>query len=124
MGTTMTPSYTNLFLTYFEPNALQNAPCQLHPWLRYIDNVFKIWTEGPYNLNIFIDYLNNIHPTIKFASSHSSTNIPFLDVYVSLTNDWSIPVYTDLYTKPTDHNTNISIHLAIPYTLKKPLLSF
>ena len=45
-----------------------------------------IWTEGPDNLKIFIDYLNNIHQ-IKFTSSHSqsSTNVPFLDVSVPLT---------------------------------------
>ena len=29
---------------------------------------------------IMIEGLNNIHFTIKFTSSHSSTNIPFLDV--------------------------------------------
>ena len=43
------------------------------------------------NLKIFIHYLNNIHSTVKFTSSHSSTNIPFLDVNVSLTNDGNTP---------------------------------
>ena len=67
---------------------------------------------------MFIDYLN-IHPTIKFTSSHSYTNVPFLDVNVSLNNG---NIYTDLYTKPT--NTNIYFfHLVIPYMLKKPFLS-
>ena len=108
----MTPSYANLFLGFFEANALKNAPFQPHTWLRYIDDIFMIWTEGLDNLKIFIDYLNNIHSTIKFTSSHSSTNIPFLDVSVSLTNDGSIS--TDLYTKPTDK------HL---YIQKKPFLS-
>ena len=80
MGTKMAPSYANLFLGFFEANALKNAPFQPHTWLRYIDDIFMIWTEGLDNLKIFIDYLNNIHSTIKFTSSHSSTNIPFLDV--------------------------------------------
>ena len=93
MGTKMVPSYANLFLG-FEANALENAPFQPHTWLRYIDDIFMIWTEGPDNLYIFIDYLNNIHSTIKFTSSHFSTNVPFLDVSVSLTNDGSIS--TDL----------------------------
>ena len=57
------------------------------------------------NLKIFIDYLKNIHSTIKFTSLHSSTNIPFLDVSVSLTNDGSIS--TDLYTKPTDKHQHL-----------------
>ena len=117
MGTKMAPSYANLFLGLFEANALKNAPFQPHTWLRYIDDIFMIWTEGPDNLKIFIDYLNNIHSTIKFTSSHSSTNIPFLDVSVSLTNDGSIS--TDLPNLQT--NTNIySIHLAILHIQKKP----
>ena len=71
--------------------------------------------------NSFIDYLNNIHSTIKFTISHSSTNIPFLDVNVSLTNDGNIS--TDLYTKPTDKHQHYSIHPAILYIQKKPFLS-
>ena len=78
MGTKMAPSYANLFLGYFEANALENAPFKPHTWLRYIDDISMIWTEGLDNLKIFIDYLNNINSTIKFTSSHSFTNIPFL----------------------------------------------
>ena len=82
-----------------------------------------IWTEGLDNLKIFIDYLNNIHPTIKFTSSHSSTNVSFLDVNVSLTNDGNIS--TDLYTKPTDKHQHLlysschPLHTknAIPFSL-------
>ena len=123
MGTKMAPSYANLFLGFFEANTLKNAPFQPHTWLRYIDDIFMIWTEGLDNLKIFIDYLNNIHSTIKFTSSHSSTNIPFLDVNVSLTNDGNISI--DLYTKPTDkhqHLLYLSCHplhtkKAIPFSL-------
>ena len=105
MGTKMAPSFANLFLGHFEANALENAPFHPHTYFRYIDDIFMIWTEGLDNLKIFIDYLNNIHPTIKFTSSHSSTNIPFLDVNVSLTNDGNIS--TDLYTKPTDKHQHL-----------------
>ena len=80
----MAPSYANLFLVYFEANALENAPFKPHTWLRYIDDIFMIWTEGLDNLKIFIDYLNNIHSTIKFTSSYPSTNIPFFDVSACL----------------------------------------
>ena len=64
----------------------------------------------------------NIHPTIKFTSSHSLTNVPFLDVMVSLHND---TIQTDLYTKPTDkhqHLLSSSCHpqhtkTSIPFSL-------
>ena len=58
-----------------------------------------IWTEGPEKLKIFVDYLNNLHSTINFTCSHSPTNIPFLDVMVSIKDGF---IETDLYTKPTD----------------------
>ena len=78
-----------------------------------------IWTEGFDNLKIFIDHLNNIHSTIKFTSSHSSTNIPFLDVSVSLTNDGSIS--TDLYTKPTDKHQHLLYSSCHPLNTKKAI---
>ena len=118
-GTKMAPSYANLFLGYFEANTLENAPFQLHTWLRYIDDIFMNWTEGLDKLKIFIDYLNNIHPTIKFTSSHSSTNIPFLEVSVSLTNDSSISTY--LYTKPTDKNKHLLYSSCHPLHTKKAI---
>ena len=98
-------SFANLFLRHFEANALKNAPFHPHTWFRFTDDIFMIWTEGLDNLKIFIDYLNNIHPTIKFTSSPFSTNVSFLDVNVSLTNDGNIS--TDLYTKPTDKHQHL-----------------
>ena len=118
MGTRMAPSFANLFLGYFEANALEKAPFHPHIWLRYIDDIFMIWTEGSDNLKIFIDYLNNIHPTIKFTSSHSYTNVPFLDVNVSLNNG---NIYTDLYTKPTDKHQHLLFSSCHPLHTKKAI---
>ena len=125
MGTKMAPSFANLFLGLFEKNSLRNAPFQPHTWLRYIDDIFMIWTESPENLKSFIDYLNNIHPTIKFTSSHSPTSVPFLDVNVSLTSDGNINTeMAPSYTPNPRTNTNIYfIPLVILYTQKKPSLS-
>ena len=119
MGTKMAPSFANLFLGFFEANALKNAPFQPHIWFRYIDDIFMIWTEGLDNLKIFVDYLNSIHPTIKFTSSHSATNVPFLDVNVSLTNDGNI--CTDLYTKPTDKHQHLLYSSCHPLHTKKAI---
>ena len=119
MGTKMAPSYANLFLGYFEANVLENAPFKPHTWLRYIDDIFMISTEGLDNLKIFIYYLNNIHSTIKFTSSHFFTNMPFLDVSVSLTDDGSLS--TDLYTKPTDKHQHLLYSSCHPLHTKKAI---
>ena len=118
MGTKMAPSFANLFLGQFETNALNNAPFKPHTWLRYIDDIFMIWTDGPNNLEIFIDYLNNIHPTIKFTSSHSANNVSFLDVNVHLDNG---VIQTDLYCKPTDKHQHLLFSSSHPRHTKKAI---
>ena len=84
MGTRMAPSYANLSLGKFERDALLNSPHQPYLWLSFIDDIFMTWTAGPEKLKAFVDYLNNLHSTIKFTCSHSPSNIPFLDVMVSV----------------------------------------
>ena len=118
MGSKMAPSFANLFLGIFETNTLSNAPFHPHTWWRYLDDVFMIWTEGLDHLKIFVDYLNNIHATIKFTSNHSLTNVPFLDVMVSLHNG---TIETDLYTKPTDKHQHLLSSSCHPQHTKKAI---
>ena len=75
MGTRMAPSHANLFLGKFERDALLNSPHQPYLWLRFMEDIFMIRTEGPEKLKIFVDYLNKLHSTIKFTCSHSLSNI-------------------------------------------------
>ena len=120
MGTRMAPSYANLFLAKFETDALSRAPFQ--PWVRYISDIFMIWTRSVQDLNTFTSFLNDILPTIKFTGYYSFTSIPFLDVNVSLRNGKN---HHYLYTKPTDkhqyllHSSCHPIHSkrAIPFSL-------
>ena len=89
-----------------------------HTWLRFLDDIFVIWTEGSDKLKVFVDYLNNLHPTIKFTCSHSLTNIPFLDVMVSLKDGL---IETDLYTKPTDKHQYLLISSCHPTHTKRSI---
>ena len=95
-----------------QENALPSATHSLLIWWRYIDDIFLIWTHGEDQLNSFITYLNSLHPTIKFTSSFSYSEIPFLDVNVMLIDD---RLETDLYVKPTDkHSLNHPFTHLIP----------
>lgn len=69
-------------------------------WLRYIDDVFMIWNHGMDHLHVFLDFISNQHPTIKFTHEFSPTKVYFLDVTVML--DENRLLHTDLYSKPTD----------------------
>ena len=57
---------------------------ELKPYLRsrYIDDIFFLWKHGKEKLNLFIDNINNMHPTLKFTADLSKTSINFLDITV------------------------------------------
>ena len=118
MGTRIAPSYANLFLSNFERDALLNSPHQPYLWLRFIDDIFMIWNAGPEKLKVFVDYLNNLHSTIKLTCSHSPSNIPFLDVMVSV-KDGSIE--TDLYTERADKHQYLLVSSWHPQHTKRAI---
>ena len=105
MGTAVAPNYANLFMDRFESKALANWPLKPLIWLRFIDDIFMIWTHGEGTLNEFITYLNGIHPTIKFTHELSTTQINFLDTTVKVN---SSRLYTTLHEKPID--THLYLH--------------
>ena len=99
MGTKMAPSMACLFMGSLEDRLLNSYSKKPSLWLRYIDDVFLLWTHGPEEFQNFVHHCNNFHHSIKFTAETSSHEIPFLDVMVSI-KDGSL--YTDLYSKPTD----------------------
>ena len=83
MGTTMAPSYANIFLGKLEKQIIQSSPHKPHSWFRFIDDVDMKWTESEENLHHFFDHANNVQPTIKFTHETFRTNISFLDTYTT-----------------------------------------
>ena len=72
MGTALAPNYANLFMDRFETKAHNNYPLKPLIWKRCIDDIFLIWTHGEDSLKDFVDFLNSLHPTIKFTSETST----------------------------------------------------
>ena len=112
MGTSMAPSYANLFMGHFETNFLQTCLQKPIVWLRYIDDIFLLWNEGKDKLLHFISAANIFHPTIKFTFEISTSVINFLDIAVHKTINNRLE--TDLYCKPTD------AHLYLHYSSCHP----
>ena len=71
-------------------------------WMRFIDDIFFIWTHGEDKLKLFIDHLNSSHD-----SEHSTESISLLDVTVKVGEGGVL--MTDLFCKPTDTHQYISI---------------
>ena len=85
---------------------------------RFLDDFFMIWMGDIESLELFLERINSLHPTLKFTSAYTcpfvctfpqgvqhdcfcytSRSIPFLDTLVSIRDEKLI---TDLYRKPTD----------------------
>ena len=84
IGIKFAPAFANLFMTRLEERLLKESADLNLVWMRFIDDVFFIWTHGEEKLDSFINFLNSSHDTIKFTSEHSSNSINFLDVTVSV----------------------------------------
>ena len=113
MGTPMAPSIANLFMAWLEEDILARSPWKIDSslWRRFIDDVATLWSYGEDQLQLFLQWLNLQHPTIKFTANYGTTKIPFLDVSVSV-NDGQLT--TDLHVKDTD------AHLYLPFTSCHP----
>ena len=69
-------------MTELEKEIFQNSEFKPFLWLRYFDEVFDIWTQGSQKLKELFNYINSLHPVIKFTMDYSATEINFLDVTV------------------------------------------
>ena len=91
-------------------------------WIRFIDDIFFIWTGSEQDLLRVLNELNSLHPTIKFDMNYSREKIDFLDTTVIITRESSLQ--TTIYSKPTDRKAYLhakSYHPkatkdAIPYS--------
>jgi hypothetical protein len=115
IGTMVAPSFGNRFLNKFEILHVYTYHIQPLVWLRYIDDVFMIWTHTMQDLNDFVEHLNSRLPTIKFTLECSENEIPFLDTKVKKEGTRLI---TDLYSKPTDSFDYLLYNSSHPQTCK------
>ena len=56
-------------------------------YLRYIDDIFLLWTATEVELKVFIEEINKVHPQIKFDINYSYKQINFLDTTVTIENN-------------------------------------
>ena len=96
----MAPSYANIFMSVFEDQAIASFPHKPDVWLRFIDDIFVVWTAGTNKFLEFMDFINSLHPNLKFTFDFSLSSVHFLDV--TILKDQAGLISTDLYIKPTD----------------------
>ena len=121
MGTICAPSYANIFMDHFEEKLIypfiKGFPLI---YLRFIDNIFFIWTGNKKNVMKFLNEFNTKHEFIKFQYQISKTSITNLDTDVCIKNN---RLYTKIYRKRTDRQTFLNINSEHPKSWKASILS-
>lgn len=82
MGKKFAPNYANIFMAEWEQEALDKCDKKPLLYLRYLDDIFIIWTHSDEDFQSFFRTLNEHHDSIKLKSSVSDSSIDFLDVTV------------------------------------------
>ena len=116
IGTKFAPPYANLFMAGLEKRIFENSGYHPYLWLRFLDDIFCIWTDGSEKLQEFFKFLNAFHPTIKFTMDNSYETINFLDVQVSKRNS---TFETNLHCKDTDRHQYLYSKSCHRYVYKK-----
>ena len=99
IGAKFASAYACIFIDEMETSFLKIQQLQPFIWLRYIDDIFFIWTHGEEQLNLFLKDYSEFHPNLKFTYETSQNSVDFLDLNVSLKDG---AIFTDLHIKATD----------------------
>ena len=104
MGPKNACSYADLAVGIIDEQ-VKTGEIQPNVWWRYRDDVFDLRTLGMDKLVEFTEFINSLHPTIKFTLVFSETSLNMLDLTLNLVDGF---IQTDVYSKPTDN------HLYLP----------
>ena len=63
IGTKFAPPYANIFMAGLEEEIFKNPKFKPFLWLRYLDDIFCLWSESVDKLKEFFNYLNEFHPS-------------------------------------------------------------
>lgn len=90
MGKRFAPAYANIFMANWEQEAFRNCKVRPAHYLRYLDDIWGIWTGSEQEFMEFVETLNSQDPSIKLKTELKSQSIDFLDTTV-----YKGPAFTD-----------------------------
>ena len=120
IGTKFAPPYACLIMDRIENEFLDSEIVKPWLWLRHIDDIFFIWTEGEDKLEGFLNRLSNFHPNLKFTHQKSKFSVNFLDVSVSIVDNNLKQIY---FVNPRLAISFLILILPINFTTKNLLFT-
>ena len=119
MGSRVAPPLAIVFMHALESIFLAAPRLQPSFYVRYIDDVFAVWTHGRAALFDYFNFLNTVHPTIKFTLDHTGDtgSLAFLDTKISISQSGAYS--SELFVKPMASPVIIHYQSALPMSTKK-----
>ena len=68
----MAVAFSVIFMAHIEKELLLSSPNKPIIWKRFIDDIFSVWTISKQEINSFVDFAIQFHPTIKFTAKFRS----------------------------------------------------
>jgi hypothetical protein len=101
----MGPSYACLFVGYIESQIFSQytGPCP-SLFKRFIDDCVGLWTRPLGELQTFINFVGNFHPSLKFTHEISDSSLTFLDIQLQI-QPGSTLISTSVFYKETDSHS-------------------
>ena len=83
MGSLLSPVTATLYMEALEEKTPHSFPLQPTMWLRYVDDIFVVWSHGMEVLGDFHNHLNTQDRATEFTTNYESKEkISFLDALV------------------------------------------
>ena len=125
MGGPLAPTLANACLAHLENELLiknnsteTNCPYFPNLFLRYVDDCFALFTSFE-SADLFLNCLNNLHPSIQFTIERGNHCMPFLDVNVEISSHSFI---TSVFRKLTHTGVFLNYHAMAPKVWKKGVI--
>ena len=73
---------------------------------------------------MFLCFVNNLHPNLKFTYDIGPHKLASMDINTSLSLNNDIILITGVYRKPTDTKTILNFYAVLPWIWKSGLIKF
>ncbi|XP_064474029.1 uncharacterized protein LOC135388396 [Ornithodoros turicata] len=119
MGSPVSVTLANLVMEHVEESALEQAPCPIKFYRRYVDDTFVILSRVL--VDAFHSVLNSVEPSIQFTYEIEKNNVlPFLDVNVH--HDQVRQIKTTVYRKACDTGNFLDFNSHHPTEHKRAVI--
>ena len=104
MGKKFAPAYANIFMADWEDKAFLKCNKKPAYYLRYLDDIWGIWTGSEQEFDEFVNTLNSHDPSIRLKTQINKQTIDFLDTTVFKGDNFTTSFILDIkvYFKSTD----------------------